>query len=88
MDFGPVFALLTAALGLDAQELLFVVPLVQGFGLVEPFVTLEANELGAGDLGDRLGELCFAGSSGPSTRTGLPSFSARNATLAMPSSAR
>ena len=50
-----------AALGLDAQELLLVVPLVERLGLVEALVALEADEAGAGHLGDRLGQLGLAG---------------------------
>src|ERR687897_1045981 len=49
------------ALGLDAEQLLLVVPLVQRLGLVQPFVALQPDETGAGDLGHRLGELRLAG---------------------------
>ena len=52
---------LVVALGLDAQELLLVVPLVQRLGLVEPLVALQADEAGAQDLGHRLGQLGLAG---------------------------
>ena len=48
-------------LGLDAQELLLVVPLVERLGLVEALVALEADEAGAGHLGHRLGQLGLAG---------------------------
>ncbi len=59
---GPVLVgLVCAALGLDAQQLLLVVPLVERLGLVETLVALQADQLGAGDLGDRLGELGLAG---------------------------
>ena len=37
---------------LDAQQLLLVVPLVERLGLVEALVALEADQAGAGDLGD------------------------------------
>ena len=50
--------------GLDAEQLLLVVPLVQRLGLVEPLVALEPDQAGADDLGDRLGELGLAGSGG------------------------
>ncbi|CAB4835593.1 unannotated protein [freshwater metagenome] len=43
--------------GLDAQQLLLVVPLVQRFGLVEPFVALQTNQPGTGHIGDALGQL-------------------------------
>ena len=49
------------ALGLDAQQLLLVVPLVERLGLVEALVALQADEAGAGHLGDGLGELGLAG---------------------------
>ena len=48
------------ALGLDVEELLAVVPLVKGLGLVEALVALEADQLTAGRAGDRLGELGLA----------------------------
>ena len=76
------------ALGLDAQELLLVVPLVQRLGLVEPLVALEADQAGAGDLGDRLGQLRLAGAGRTLDEDRLPSRSARYTTPAMPSSAR
>jgi hypothetical protein len=81
VDLAPRVAV---AIGLDAQELLLVVPLVEGFALVEALVALEADQAGAGHLGDRLRELGLAGAGGPSTSTGLPSRSARNATPAIP----
>ena len=46
--------------GLDAQQLLLVVPLVQRLGLVEALVALQADQAGAGHLGHRLGELRLA----------------------------
>ena len=49
------------ALGLDAQQLLLVVPLVERLGLVEPLVALQADEPGAAHLGHRLGQLGLAG---------------------------
>ena len=51
----------SAALGLDAQELLLVVPLVERLGLVEALVALQADQAGAGHLGHRLGQLGLAG---------------------------
>ena len=47
--------------GLDAQQLLLVVPLVQRLGLVEALVALEADQAGAEHLGHRLGQLGLAG---------------------------
>ena len=55
---GPLVVL--APLGLDAKQLLLVVPLVERLGLVEPFVTLETNQAGAGDLGHALRQLRLA----------------------------
>ena len=43
LDLRPVLALV-AALGLDPQQLLLVVPLVEGFGLVETLVALETDQ--------------------------------------------
>ena len=57
MDLGPR---LRALVGLDAQQLLLVVPLVQRLGLVEALVALQADQPGAGHLGDGLGELGLA----------------------------
>ena len=48
-------------LGLDAQQLLLVVPLVEGLGLVEALVALQADQAGPGHLGHRLGQLGLAG---------------------------
>ena len=60
VDLAPRVGVLV---GLDAQQLLLVVPLVQRFGLVEPLVALEADQPGAGHLRRRLGELRLAGAS-------------------------
>ena len=49
-----------AAAGLDAQQLLLVVPLVERARLVEPLVALQPHQLGAGGPRDRLGELGLA----------------------------
>ena len=68
---------LTGPAGLDTQQLLAVVPLVEGLGLVQPLVALEADEPGAGQLGHRLGQLVLPVPAGPSTRTGLDRRSAR-----------
>ena len=51
---------LVALVDLDAQQLLLVVPLVQRLGLVEALVALQADQPGAGDLGDALGQLGLA----------------------------
>ena len=50
--------------GLDAQELLPVVPLVERLGLVEALVALEADEAGTRHLRHRLGQLGLAGAGG------------------------
>ena len=49
------------AIRLDAQELLLVVPLVERLGLVEPFVALQADEVGVQHLGQHLADLGLAG---------------------------
>src|SRR5699024_2226440 len=49
-----------ALAGLDAQDLLGVVPLVQGTGLVDALVALQSDEFGLGGGGDGLGELGLA----------------------------
>ena len=54
-----------AGVGLDAQELLLVVPLVEGLGLVEALVALEADQPAAGEPGHRLGQLGLAGAGRP-----------------------
>ncbi len=57
VDLAPAVG---ALVGLDAQELLLVVPLVERLGLVEPLVALQPDQPGPGELGDRLGELGLA----------------------------
>ena len=47
-------------LGLDAQELLAVVPLIQRLGLIQALVALQANQLAAEKARERLGELGLA----------------------------
>ncbi len=47
-------------LGLDAQQLLLVVPLVQRLGLVEALVALQPDQPGARQFGHRLGQLGLA----------------------------
>ncbi|HEY8304744.1 MAG TPA: MoxR family ATPase, partial [Solirubrobacteraceae bacterium] len=47
-------------LGLDAQQLLAVVPLIQRLGLVEALVTLQADQLALEKARERLGELGLA----------------------------
>ena len=42
------------ALGLDAQQLLLVVPLVESLGLIEALVALKADQPGTGHLGHTL----------------------------------
>src|SRR5437763_332294 len=51
---------LVLPVGLDAQQLLLVVPLVEGLRLVEALVALEPDEPGAGRGGDGLGQLGLA----------------------------
>ncbi len=53
--------LVVAPLGLDAQQLLLVVPLEQRLGLIEPLVALEPDQPGARHLGHGLGQLRLAG---------------------------
>ncbi len=52
-------------IGLDAEQLLLVVPLVERLALVEPLVALQPDEPGAGELGDRLRELRLASARRP-----------------------
>ena len=58
-------------LGLDAQELLAVVPLVQRLGLVEPLVALQAHQRAAEVAGERLRQLGLADAGGPLDEHGL-----------------
>ena len=51
-------------LGLDPQQLLAVVPLVQRLGLVEALVALQADQLAAGRARDRLRQLGLADARG------------------------
>ena len=48
------------AAGLDPQQLLAVVPLVDRLGLVEALVALQADQLAAGGARERLGQLGLA----------------------------
>src|SRR3954447_15384556 len=57
--------------GLDAQELLAVVPLVQGLGLVEALVALEPHEAAVQVLREGLGELGLADAGGSLDEHGL-----------------
>ena len=75
--------LVVGPVGLDAQELLLVVPLVQGLALVQPLVALEPDEAGPGGGGQGLGQLGLADPGRPSASTGFSSRSARKATLAI-----
>src|SRR4051794_28201960 len=52
------------ALGLDAQQLLAVVPLVERLGLVEALVALQAHQRAVEVAGQRLGELGLADARG------------------------
>jgi putative transposase len=52
------------AVGLNAQELLLVVPLVERLRLIQAFVTLQADELGVQRLGQHLADLGLAGPGG------------------------
>src|SRR5215470_2873504 len=49
------------AVGLNAQQLLLVVPLVQRLGLVEALVALQPDEVGAQRLRQHLADLGLAG---------------------------
>ena len=49
-----------ALLELDVQELLWIVPLVERLGRVEPFVALQAYQVCAEHLGHHLGDLRLA----------------------------
>ena len=53
-------ARLADPLGLDAQELLLVVPLVEGLRLVEPLVALQADQAGPEQFGHGLRQLGLA----------------------------
>ena len=75
-------------LGLDAQQLLAVVPLVQRLGLVEPLVALQAHELAAEIAGQRLGELGLADAGRPLDEHRLAEPVARKATSAVDSPGR
>ena len=50
--------------GLQSQQLLLVVPLVERAGLVEPFVALQADQFGVQKFGEDLGDLGLAGAGG------------------------
>ena len=58
-------------LGLDAQQLLAVVPLVQRLGLVEALVALQADQLALGGPGERLRQLGLSHSRGSLDEDGL-----------------
>src|SRR3954469_7246429 len=58
-------------LGLDAQQLLAVVPLVERLGLVEPLVALQAHEAAIQVLGQRARELRLADAGRPLDEDGL-----------------
>ena len=75
-------------LGLDPQQLLAVVPLVERLGLVEPLVALQAHELAAEHRASALASSVLPTPAGPSTSTGLPSRVARYATSAVDSPGR
>ena len=62
---------LAGAPGLNPQELLAVVPLVERLGLIEPLVTLQSDEPRADRVGDRLGERGLAGAGGALDEHGL-----------------
>ncbi len=62
---------LVLAVGLDAEELLLVVPLVDGLRLVEALVALQPDEPRAERGRDGLGELGLADAGGPFDEHGL-----------------
>ena len=76
------------AFDLDAEELFFVVPLVERLGLVQPLVALQPDQPGTEDAGRSLGELCLARSGGTLDKDRLCRRSARYTTPVTPSSAR
>ena len=65
------------ALGLDAQQLLAVVPLVQRLGLVQALVALQADQSRPRYFASALASSVLPTPAGPSTRIGLPSLAAR-----------
>ena len=69
MHFRPRIAGLVR---LDTQQLLLVVPLVQGLGLIQALVALQANQACAGEFGNALCQLRLAGSSRALDEHGLP----------------
>ena len=71
-----------------SAEVVSVIPLVEGLGLVEALVALEADQGAARRAREGLGQLGLADPAGPSTNTGLESRWARKETSAAGSSAR
>src|SRR4029450_4753204 len=69
LDLGP--AGVVGPVGLDAQQLLLVVPLVQGLGLVQALVALEPDQPGPGGGGQGLGQLGLADPGWPLGQDGL-----------------
>jgi hypothetical protein len=69
LDLGPAGVL--GPVGLDAQQLLLVVPLVQGLGLVQALVALEPDQPGPGGGGQGLGQLGLADPGRPLGQDGL-----------------
>ena len=57
MFLDPLRILARPLTRLDGEELALVVPLIKRGVLVEPFVALQADQLGLVDLGERLGDL-------------------------------
>jgi hypothetical protein len=53
---------ITGLVGLDTQQLLFVVPLVQSLGFIQTLVALETNETRTREFGNALCQLRLAGS--------------------------
>ena len=78
----------SARCGLDAQQLLLVVPLVERPRLVEALVALQPDQLGAGGLGDGLGQLGLAHAGRAFDEQWLAQRAARNTVVAVAASAR
>ena len=72
---------------LGVQQLLAVVPLVQGLGLVLALVALQPQQPPPGGRRQRLGQLRLADAAGPSTSNGLSSLVSRKTVVARRSSA-
>ena len=73
---------------LQAEQLLAVVPLVQGPGLVDALVALQPDQPGAVTAATALASSVLPTPAGPSTSSGLPRRSARKTVVAVAASVR